>query len=136
MAGIEPSFGTNAFNEASYKNETETVANAILALLFGKPGYFPSMPNLGLDIQRTLYMFWDEIDAEVIKAQIIAQCKSFKQYVDDGSLDVIKTYYKKEPLLLIVIPVQIQDSTESLAIGVSKDGNGGITYNYVYAQTT
>ena len=44
---IEPSFGVDSFNKAKYKNETEAIANSILAVLFGKPGYFPSMPELG-----------------------------------------------------------------------------------------
>lgn len=135
MAGVEPSFGVNSFNQAKYKNETETVANAILGLLFGKPGYFPSMPSLGLDIQSTLYMFWDEVNTDVIKARIMSQCSAFKEYIDDGSLDVIKSSYNGKPLLLIVIPVQIRDTRESLAIGIRENENGSVTYNYVFDQT-
>lgn len=136
MAGIEPSFGVNSFNEAKYKNETETIANAILALLFGKPGFFPSMPNLGIYIQNTIYMFWDEIDPEVIKAQIISQCSAFQSYVNDGSLDVIKSSYNNQPLLLVVIPVQVQESRENLAIAITQTANGETLYNYVFEETT
>lgn len=135
MTGKEPSFGTNSFNQSKYKNETETVANSILALLFGKPGFFPSMPNLGINIQDTIYMFWDEINPDMIKAQIIAQCKSFKQYIDDGTLDVVKSSYNNKPLLLIIIPVQILDTKESLAIGITQDANGNTSYNYVFEET-
>lgn len=135
MAGVEPSFGINSFNQAKYKNETESVANAILTLLFGKPGFFPSMPNLGINIQQTLYMFWDEIDPDIIKAQIVAQCSAFKQYVDDGSLDVIKSSYQKKPLLLITIPVQIKNIKQTLAIGITQNENGEVKYNYVFDET-
>lgn len=134
MSGIEPSFGVDTFNEAKFKNETQTVATDILALLFGKPGYFPSMPELGINIQETLYMFWDELDETALKAQIAAQCEEFSEYIDDGSLDVIKSSYNDQPLLLIVIPVQIQYTKENLAIGVTTDENGNIIYNYVYQE--
>ncbi len=60
MGRIDQSFGVDAFNRAKYKNETETIATAILNLLFAKPGYFPSMPDLGINIQNILYSFWDE----------------------------------------------------------------------------
>ena len=134
LSGIEPSFGVDTFNEAKFKNETQTVATDILALLFGKPGYFPSMPELGINIQETLYMFWDELDETALKAQIAAQCEEFSEYIDDGSLDVIKSSYNDQPLLLIVIPVQIQYKKENLAIGVTTDENGNIIYNYVYQE--
>lgn len=135
MAGVEPSFGINSFNQAKYKNETESVANAILALLFGKPGFFPSMPNLGINIQETLYMFWDEVDPDMIKAQIVAQCSEFKQYIDDGSLDVVKSSYQNKPLLLITIPVQIKNIKQTLAIGITQNENGEVKYNYVFDET-
>jgi hypothetical protein len=135
VAGKEPSFGTNSFNQAKYKSETETVVNSILALLFGKPGFFPSMPNLGINIQNTIYMFWDEINTDIIKAQIVSQCSEFKQYVDDETLDVIKSSYNKKPLLLIVLPVKIIDSKQNLVIGITQDENGNTTYNYVFEET-
>lgn len=134
MAGIEPSFGVNTFNQAKYKNETQSIASSILALLFGKPGYFPSIPDLGINIQDTIYMFWDEIDETALKAQIAAQCEDFQEYIDDGSLDVIKSSYNEQPLLLIVIPVQIQYKKERLAIGITTDSNGNTQYNYVYQE--
>jgi hypothetical protein len=133
--GKEPSFGVNSFNQAKYKNETETIANAILNLLFGKPGYFPSMPNLGINIQSYLYGFWDELNVTHIKALIATQCQIFREYVDDGSLDVIKTELNGSPILLIVIPVQIKNTVDSLAIGLKQDKNGELSYNYVLEQT-
>ena len=136
MAGLEPSFGVNSFQKAKYKNETETIADAFLALLFGKPGYFPSMPDLGINIQNTIYMFWDEINTDMLKAQIVTQCSVFKEFVDDGSLDVIKSSYNKKPLLLVVVPVQIKNTKETLAIGITQDENGNTEYNYVFEETT
>lgn len=131
MIGQEPGFGMNSFNKAKIRNETETVANAIINLLFGRPGYFPSMPNLGINIQQTIYMFWDEIDPDMIKAQIAVQCEAFKDYIDTNELDVIKSEYNGQPLLLVVIPMQTKNVKESLGIGITQDKQGNTVYNYV-----
>ena len=136
MAGVEPSFGINSFNRAKYKNESETIANAFLNLLFGKPGYFPSMPNLGLDIQSKLYSFWDELDTDVLKASIVSQCTAFKEYINDNSLDIIKSSYNNQPLLLIVIPIEIDMSKSNLVIGITIDGSNSIVYNYQFDETS
>ena len=131
MAGKEPGFGMNSFNKAKIRNETETIANAIINLLFGRPGYFPSMPDLGINIQQSIYMFWDEIDPEMIKAQIAVQCDAFKEYVNRNELDVMKSEYNGPPLLLVVIPIQIKNTKESLGIGITQDKQGNTVYNYV-----
>ena len=131
MTGKEPGFGMNSFNKAKIRNETETIANAIINLLFGRPGYFPSMPDLGINIQQTIYMFWDEIDPEMIKAQIAVQCEAFKEYINRNELDVIKSEYNGQPLLLVVIPVQTKNIKESLGIGITQDKQGNTIYNYV-----
>ena len=132
MLGKEPSFGTSLFQGPKFHNETETVAFSILNLLFGKPGYFPSMPDLGIDIQQYLYSFWDELDVNVLKARIIHQCSYFREFIDDGSLDVIKSSYQSKPLLLITVPVILRDVKANLAIAVTQDENGAIRYNYQF----
>lgn len=132
MIQSEPSFGVNNFNKAKYTNETETVANAVLNLLFGKPGFFPSMPNLGIDIQSRIYSFWDEIDETVLKAEIASQCKELNYYINNGSLEVIKSSYQGQPLLIIVLPVIVKNSKENLAIAVIQGSDGSISYNYSY----
>ena len=136
MAGLEPGFGINSFNRAKYKNESETIANAFLNLLFGKPGYFPSMPNLGLDIQSKLYSFWDELDTDVLKASIVSQCSAFKEYINNNSLDIIKSSYNNQPLLLIVIPVEVNMSKSNLVIGITMDDSNSIVYNYQFDESS
>ena len=106
---VEPNFGLDDFGRAKYLNETEALANSILNLLFGKPGFFPSMPDLGINIQSILYSFWDEVNVDQLKAEIVTQCQSFSQYIKTGELDVIKTYNNSQPLLLIVLPTKILD---------------------------
>jgi hypothetical protein len=136
MTGKEPSMGLNNFQKAKYKNETETVAASILNLLFGRPGYFPSMPTLGINIQSYMYSFWDEINPEAIKSKIARQCDAFSEYIQTSELDVLKMEYKGKPVLLIVIPVQIKTVNKTLGIGLGKDDKGNITYNYAMIEDT
>lgn len=132
----EALFGLDNFESAKYSNETETIANSILNLLFGKPGYFPSMPELGINIQQYLYSFWDEVDTDFLKAKIISQCSTFREFVNDGTLDVIKSSYKKKPLLLIVLPLVVKNTKENLAIGIRQDEHGTVSYNYQFVEET
>ncbi len=132
MAGVEPAFGLNNFKQPKYYNESETIARSILALLFGRPGYFPSMPNLGIDIQEVLYMFWDDISPENIKARIMVQCSEFSSFIANGTLDVIKSSYKNQPLLLIVLPIINKQKSSVLKIGITTDNKGAIMYNYIF----
>lgn len=129
---VEPNFGLDNFGRAKYANETEAIANAVLNLLFGKPGFFPSMPNLGINIQEILYSFWDDVDTSALKARIAEQCSEFADYINAGSLDVQKTMHNNQPLLLIVLPTKVIDGKETLSIGITQDKNGNTTYNYVY----
>lgn len=129
---VEPNFGLDDFGRAKYLNETEALANSILNLLFGKPGFFPSMPDLGINIQSILYSFWDEVNVDQLKGEIVTQCQSFSQYIKTGELDVIKTYNNSQPLLLIVLPTKILDGKQNLSVGITQDKNGNIAYNYVY----
>ena len=129
---VEPNFGLDDFGRAKYLNETEALANSILNLLFGKPGFFPSMPDLGINIQSILYSFWDEVNVDQLKAEIVTQCQSFSQYIKTGELDVIKTYNNSPPLLSIVLPPKTLDGKQNLSVGITQAKNGNIAYNYVY----
>lgn len=134
MAGKEPGFGLNNFEGPKYSNETETIAHAILNLLFGKPGYFPSMPELGINIQQYLYSFADDFNVDVLKAKITSQCSEFSGFINDGTMDVIMSSHQGKPLLLIVLPLVTQNTKENLAIAITKDDSGNILYNYQFAE--
>lgn len=132
MPGVEPVFGLNNFKKPKYLNESETIEHNILALLFGRPGYFPSMPDLGMNIPEMMYSFWDEINVEAIKANMIVQCSAFDEFVINGSLDIIKSTYNNQPLLLISLPIVTKNKENVLNIGITLNKNGNIAYNSVF----
>ena len=115
----------NSFNTPKFYNESVTTAKNIITILEGRPGFFPSMPDLGMDIKRALlYKDIDEIDTDVIKAELVRQC--------DGTFDVQKVLYQDKPLLIFIIPVTIERAAQRLAVGVMLNSKGETIYRIEY----
>ena len=102
MANIDPTFGLNNFNQTKVLSETETLVNNILMVLFGKPGFYPSIPALGMNIGQYLYNFADDIvymqnhtyqiividanpDSEIVnKISKLPMCRYNRHYTSDN----------------------------------------------------
>lgn len=91
--------------------------NAILTLLFMKPGQFPSIPDLGIDINKYLFEYADDpkIPRE-IESKLNDQCNrlqytgmTFECYIDNKT-------YPGTPALVIKVT-----GTEKLAKGAEGD---------------
>ena len=140
MLPVDPAFGVSSFGESKVYSETETLANNILAILFGKPGSIPTMPNAGMYIQDLVMQLEDDINTDEIKATLVNQCSDFKSVVNNGEFEVVKKTFTDPktglltPLLLIVIPTQIKKISRSLVIGIRKNGNT-ISYNFSWVDT-
>lgn len=131
---VDPAFGLDNFKKSKLYSESETLANNILAVLFAKPGSFPSMPKLGMYIQGVVMRFTDEIDTEAIKSELVVNCSHFENVVSSGEFDVQKrTVTNKEgtsvPILVLIIPAKIKNVSNQLLIGIVYDG-GKIRYNF------
>lgn len=130
--GVDPVFGIDNFNKPKTLNESQTLVNNLLMLLFMKPGTYPSLPNLGIYIQQYLYMFFDDINTNYIKSQIATQCEEFLPSIQNGSLDVHKTTKDGKPVLLITLPIRIDDELTGLVIGTTIDSIGSLIYNHQF----
>ncbi len=64
---LDPSYGLNFFNQMKLYTAEETIVRNMLLLLFGKPGFYPTYPKLGMYIQQYLYNFEDEWAVSTIK---------------------------------------------------------------------
>lgn len=129
---VDPVFGVDDFMQAKYRNESETVANNFLFLLFGKPGFFPSIPSLGVNIPELLYQPFDDIDIPTLKNQITTQCSELLEYVIDESFDIQKTFYQDQPMLIFILPVQERTRSRHFAVGITTGENGEISYNFTW----
>ena len=67
---VDPTYKANSFNKPKVLTEKESYIRGVLMILFGKPGFFPSIPTLGMDIQQYMYLRHAQIYPEVIKAKL------------------------------------------------------------------
>lgn len=127
----DPTFGINNFGRPKILNESQTTVKNILTILMGRPGCFPSQPQLGMNIPQYLYSFEDGIDTTALKAQLAYQCSDFLGDIESGEFDVIKTTDKRtdQPLLLLILPIEHEDG-DRLILGVTLDKNQYMIYNF------
>lgn len=127
---IEPVFGIDDFRKPKVLKGYEAVIQSILIVLFGKPGCYPSIPELGMNIQQYRNRRLDEIDTDTLKAQLAYQCRALSSDIIDGSIDVTKMMLNdKDVALVFVIPIASDTTQNNMLIGL-KMTNEGITYNY------
>lgn len=129
--GYDGTFELNEFNQAKISSEIETAKNALLFILYAKPGQYPSLPFIGLDLESILFSFYDELDIDDLKNKIAEQCKMLGIYIHNNVIDIKKTKYQGQPSLMIHI-----EGLELYPNGYMADSVGnstkyliGITYN-------
>lgn len=129
--GYDTTFELNEFNEPRIRSEVETIKDVLLFVLFSKPGMYPSLPQIGLNINDLLYSFYDELDVDSLKSKITEQCSMLGSYISSGNIQIQKTRYRNQPSLII----QVQGS-EKFPEGYKSDNVGnsnrfliGITYD-------
>ena len=125
----EPVFGNDAFRKPRVLNGWEAVVHSVLVILFGKPGFYPSIPELGMNIQQYRYARVDDIDTESLKVQLAYQFAKAQTGISDGSINVIKTSVKGNPVLAFKIAIDSDAVANNVLIGVKFDGDN-ISYNY------
>lgn len=137
--GYDATFELNEFGQPRLRSEVELIKNVVLFVLFSKPGQYPSLPFIGMDIQTLLYSFYDELDTEELKNNMIKQCEALGVCFSSGIVDFRKTKYKDQPSLLIHIegketypPGYMRDSvnnTSRYLIGITFDELNKMVYN-------
>ena len=129
--GCDVTFELNEFNNPRIKSEIETLKDIILFILFSRPGQYPSLPQIGLNIRDYLYDFYDEINEDDLKNKLIEQCSMLGYYIKNGTFDLKKVMYKKQPSLIIHL-----EGEEEFPPGYKHDNVGnskrymiGLTYD-------
>ena len=133
---VDPQFGVDSYNRAKVLNESQTIVYNLLTLLFGKPGFYPSIPTLGMNIQQYLYSFQDDFDTNYLKSQLASQCKDFIDQIYDGTFDIIKSTYNDQPLLIFVIPTVLTNSETNLLLGITLTNTGEYRFNFTFDDTS
>ncbi|MCM1439726.1 MAG: hypothetical protein NC131_11095 [Roseburia sp.] len=129
--GYDAAFGLNEFGQAKLCSEIEVVRNAVLTAMFGRKGQYPSLPMIGMDIGSRLYSFYNEIDCEELKQELIQQCSALGVYVQSNVVQMKKDLYRNQPSLLIQISGQESYPSSYMRDTVSPNRGYriGITYD-------
>lgn len=122
---IEPTFGIDEFRKPNVLKGWEAMVQTLLIILFGKPGFYPSIPDLGMDIHQYRYMDFDELNTEMIKTELLYQYP----LLEDGSVDVRKAIRNDNPVLLFVINVTNETKQSKVLVGVEL-GENELIYHY------
>ena len=125
---VDPAFGVNEYGKPKMLSEDQTLVNNFLLLLLGKPGFYPSIPTIGIDIQQYLYMFIDDINLDELKAKIAVQCNDFLPAIREGNFDIQKTIMRDKVLLVFSLPTITKKQT---LLGVTIDGSGKVIFRFV-----
>lgn len=129
--GYDVTFELNEYAEPRIQSEIECIKNVLLFILFTKPGQYPSLPHIGLDIQNRLYSFYDDINESDLIYEITQQCKALNTFIDQGNIQIKKLKYRDQPSLIISV-----QGSESYPSGYMRDNRStmntyliGITYD-------
>jgi hypothetical protein len=128
---LNPTFGVNDYDRPKVLSTMESYVTDILMILFGKPGFYPSIPSLGMDIGSLLYKFEDEVSAEELKTELENQCHEFSKEIDTGDMDVVTTTYKNHLMIIFILPLIDDTKKVRLSLGVTTNNRGEIVYNFV-----
>jgi hypothetical protein len=129
---VDPCFGVDHYNRAKVLSESKTTAYNILTILFGKPGCFPSLPQIGMNIKQYLYEFEDSFDCEAIKAILASQCSDFVENIRDGTFNVYQDRYNGQPMLVFSVPIFVSGNESEIVLGVTTTASGELIFNYTF----
>lgn len=127
---IEPAFGQNNFRKPKLLTGYEVILQSVLMILFGKPGCYPSIPELGMNIQQYRMQNLDTLRVSELEATLRYQCGIMRDGWVSSELSIVKVQTDdRNELLLVTIPVYDDSERFSLVIGVGEKNNQ-MVYNY------
>ena len=128
----EPAFGLDKFRKPLVYEDWEVVAQSIIIVLFGRPGFYPSIPQLGIHIQDYLNERLDKIDTDQLKGQLAYQLNIVSDLILTDEIKIMKKVLVgyKIPALIILIPVIKGEDKSNVAISIVKSASDSVSYNY------
>jgi hypothetical protein len=142
IIGNDCTFELDTFGKPRLCSTTETLKNVVLYILFSKPGQYPSIPHLGMDIRSLLYNYYDDLSETELEDRLVQQCSALYPYVQTGNIRVRKMIYRNMPSIIVYVSTDENDSVVNgqvsrnrknnsleFYIGLSVDDLGNLLYN-------
>ena len=106
-------YGLDDFQRMKVYTEAESIARYILNILLMRPGNYPGLPHIGLNVRQLLYDNLETFDATALKEQIYTQCGEIMPNIISNEIFAGVIEYNGITFLLIRIPVEV-DSTSKV----------------------
>ena len=127
----EPACGLDSFRKPLVYEDWQVVAQSIIIVLFGRPGFYPSIPQLGVHIQDIMYEKIDDIDTDNLRGILAHQLEVFSDIIQSDDMKIaIKNTTGGNPVLIIALPIYTGDERSAVAVTITATEDGGIQYNY------
>lgn len=127
----EPAFGLDSFRKPLVYEDWQAVAQSIIIVLFGRPGFYPSIPQLGMHIQDIIYEKIENIDIDHLRGVLAHQLTILSDIIQSDDMKIaIKTVAgSNNPVLVIALPIYTGTERSSVAVTITATEDGGIQYN-------
>lgn len=113
-------FGKDDFQKSKIFNQSDSLVNYILTILLAKPGNFPTMPKIGVDIGKYVKNSMETLDSELLKGLICSNCEALLPYItnDDVYVGVISDpNVPNRSILLVKIPLLVANNSKRIDEG-------------------
>ena len=133
MAGFyEPAFGLDKFRKPLVYEDWEVVAQSIIIVLFGRPGFYPSIPQLGIHIQDYMNERLDMIDTDELRGKLMYQLSIISDLIQTDDIKIVtkKLVGYNSPALIIFIPIYKGEDKNNIAVSIVQSSKDSVKYNY------
>lgn len=114
-------YGLDDFQRMKVYSESESIARYILTILLTRPGNYPGLPHIGLNVKQLLYDDLNEFNATSLKEQIYDQCSALLPHIvgDDVYAGLIE--YNGTTFLLIRVSVEVNSKMQKINYAFYQD---------------
>lgn len=115
----ELDFKLNGFGRQKVFTEAEAYARQLVTLLFMRPGDFPSIPKLGINITKEVrYKNMDYVTGGALKEKIMEQIRTYADQIDVVDLSIDSVKYKGQYYVLFNFQLQAE---KTITIAMTKN---------------
>lgn len=123
-SGLDATFDINNYSSPKLISQTELAKNIIMFILYSKPGAYPSLPQIGLNIDKYLYEDYETLKVDTIQQQLVEQCSFLEEFFANGSIKLKKIIENNKPTIKIEVnyePLNEERPTNSYNLGITYD---------------
>ena len=122
--GVDLTFEMDDFNRPKLLNSSEMMKNVAMFIMYSKKGQIPSLPTIGLNIEKYLYEDYENLDINELEQNIADQCSALDNFFTrNGKIE--KVYENDIPSLKISLNYNPSEQTkrpyQNYQLGLSYD---------------